>query len=143
MANINQYVEEANVFFKKVAAELGNPEDTAHAARVTTAFFHALRERITPEQSMHIISQLPMILKGIYVDGWKMTREPNDSKTMREFLDEVREHSLRSAGRDFGNDQQARENLSAVLRVLKNYVSEGEMNDIRAQLPQPLAEMFE
>lgn len=141
--NINKYVEEANLFFKNVAIELGNPEGIDHATRVTTAVLHTIRERISPEESMHLLSQLPMILKGIYVDNWKITREPSNSDTLDEFLDEVRAHSLRSAGRDFGNDQQARDAVIAVLRVMDQYVSEGEKQDVKANLPKSLAALFD
>ncbi|HYC39241.1 MAG TPA: DUF2267 domain-containing protein [Chitinophagaceae bacterium] len=142
MDKLNKYLEEANVFFRDVAIELGNPQDTDHAFRVSVALFHTLRDRITTQESMHVISQLPMILKGLYVDGWKIHDEVDRTDTLHEFLDAVRSHSLRNAGRDFGNDQQAVDNLSAVIRVLRRYVSEGEMRHIRQQLPQPIAELF-
>jgi uncharacterized protein (DUF2267 family) len=141
--NIGKYVEEVNLFLKQVAQELGNPSDIDHAGRVTTSVLHTLRERISVEESIHLISQLPMILKGIYVDGWDISREMRQSDTLDEFLDEIREHNLRSAGRDFGNDQQAREHVKAVLRVMRNYVSEGELNHIKDQLPKPIAELFD
>lgn len=142
-ANINKYMEEANVFFNNVAKELGNPGDIDHASRVARAVLHSIRDRIAPEQSMHIISQLPMILKGIYVDGWKITMKTADSKTIDEFLDEVRAHSMNAAGRDFGNDQQAREVVVAVLKVIQNYVDEGEIRDLKAHLPKPLADLIQ
>ena len=139
-----KYVEELNLFLKNVAQELGNPGDTDHAGRVTVAVLHTLREKISVEESMHFISQLPMILKGIYVDGWGISRERNNADTLDEFLDDIRQYNPGFAGRDFGNNQQARENVKAVLRVMQNYVSEGEMNHIREQLPKPIAEaLFE
>jgi uncharacterized protein (DUF2267 family) len=141
--NLNKYVEEANRFFKDVAVELGNPSDINHASRVTIAILHTLRERISPEESMHLIAQLPMILKGIYVDGWKITRQQNDVTTVDEFLDEVRAHCIRSAERDLGNNQEARAVVYAVLRVMRQYIDEGEMKHIKHQLPQTIAELFE
>lgn len=143
MRNINKYVEEASIFFKQVANELGNPEDTDHAFRVTTAFLHTLRERISPGESMHVISQLPMILKGIYVDGWKLSENVSNAKTLHEFLDEVRAHTNRTAARDFGDDMQARDQLTAVIRVMRKYIDEGEIRNIKVQLPEPIAELFE
>jgi uncharacterized protein (DUF2267 family) len=143
MANIGKYVEEANLFFKEVAAELQTPDDIGHASRVTTAVFHTLRDRITVEESMHLISNLPMILKGIYVDGWKITRQADRTDTLDEFLDEVREHAPREAGRDFGGHQMARDTVKGVLRVLRKYVDEGEIRHIQQQLPEGVAALFE
>lgn len=142
--NINKYGEEAQLFLRQVAEELGNREDIDHAGRVTIAVVHTLREKISVEESIHLISQLPLILKGVYVDGWDITREfMSESNTLEEFLDEIREHAPRTAGRDFGDNQQTRENVMAVLRVMRNYVSEGEMNHIKQQMPKSIAELFE
>jgi uncharacterized protein (DUF2267 family) len=142
MANINKYTEEANRFFKDVARELGNANDIPHAMRVTTSVLHTLRERISLEESFHVISQLPMIIKGIYVDGWDISRQVNRIDTLQEFLDELRDHSAKDPARDFGNDAQAAECVKAVVHVMRNYVSEGEMIHIKDQLPKEIAELF-
>ena len=141
--NTAKYAEEANIFVKQVAQELGNPADINHAGRVTVAVLHTLREKITVPESIHLISQLPMILKGVYVDGWDISREMSQSDTLDEFLDELRQYSQRTAGRDFGDNQQAADHVKAVLRVMRNYVSEGEMRHIKEQMPGPLKVLFE
>jgi uncharacterized protein (DUF2267 family) len=143
MVNMGKYVEEANVFLKEVARELGTPDDMGHASRVAAAVLHTLRERISVEESMHLISNLPMILKGIYVDGWKITKQAYHADTLEDFLNEVREHSRVDPGRDFGSDTMARETVQAVIRVLRKYVDEGEMRHIRQQLPEGVAVLFE
>jgi uncharacterized protein (DUF2267 family) len=110
---------------------------------VTTAVFHTLRERITVEESMHLISNLPMILKGIYVDGWKITKHIYDADTLEDFLNEVIQHTPRQDGYDFGGKQMARDTVKAVLRVLRRYVDEGEIRHIQQQLPEGVAALFE
>ena len=142
--NIHKYADDAHVFLRQVAQELGNRNDVEHAARVTVAVLHTLREKISVEESIHLISQLPLILKGVYVDGWDITREfMSEANTLDEFLEEIREHAPRTAGRDFGDNQQTQENVMAVLRVMRNYVSEGEMNHIKQQMPKSIAVLFE
>jgi uncharacterized protein (DUF2267 family) len=141
--NTGKYVEEVNHFLRQVATELGNPEDTDHAGRVTIAVLHTLRERISVEESIHLISQLPIILKGIYVDGWDISREMSEADTLDEFLEGIRQNAPRTQARDFGNDQEAREKVKAILRVMRNYISTGEMNHIREQLPDRLGVLFE
>jgi uncharacterized protein (DUF2267 family) len=140
--NFQKYVDEGNRFINRLAEALGNASDKDHASRVSVAVLHAIRDRIKPEESMHLIAQLPMMLKAVYVDGWNITREPADAKTIEEFLNEVREHAPRSAARDFGNDQQARDNVKAFFSVLRGYVDEGEMADLCAQLPAGVRELI-
>ncbi|HYH14915.1 MAG TPA: DUF2267 domain-containing protein [Flavisolibacter sp.] len=141
--NTSKYVEDANIFLRQVAQELGEPNNINHAGRVTVGVLHALRVNISVEESMHLISQLPMILKGVYVDGWNISLPLSHSNSLEEFLDDVRMQILPTSERDFGDNQQARENVRAVLRVMKNYVSEGEMRHIKQQLPEPIAALFE
>ena len=143
MINMGKYVEEATLFFKEVARELGNPDDVSAAGRITAAVLHTLRERLSVEESMHLISNLPMILKGIYVDGWKITKHAYHADTMDEFLNEVREHSRVDPGRDFGPDEIAQEKVKAVTRVLRKYIDEGEIRHIRQQLPEGVAVIFD
>jgi uncharacterized protein (DUF2267 family) len=143
MANIQKYAEEANSFFKEVAQELQIPEDTELAARVTTAVFHTLRERITVEESMHLISNLPMILKGIYVDGWKIMKHVYNADTLEEFLNEVRQHAPRTGDHDFGGKQMAKDTVKAVISVLRRYLDEGEIRHIQEQLPEGVAALFD
>lgn len=138
-----EYAQKGNEFVNKVAAELGNPEDRDHAARVIKSVLHTLREVITPEESMHLISQLPMYFKAVYVDGWKLSESAKRVSSLDEFLDQVREHSSRTAGRDFGNDQTTRDNIIAVFRVIKQQVNQGEIEDVKVQLPEPIAELWE
>lgn len=141
--NLDTYSQKANQFLNETAEELGNPEDRGHAERVTLAVFHALRDVITPEESMHLISQLPFYLKAAYAENWKVSREPKRIRSMEEFLENLREHSNRTAARDFGNDETAKEKTKAVFRMLQKNVSEGEIAHVKVQLPPPLVELWE
>lgn len=121
----------------------GAPDDLDRALRILTAFFHTLRDNITAEESMHFVAQLPMLLKAIYVDGWKLAHKSGGGHTLAAFLDEVRIKCGTSAGSDLGSDHRAAITLQNVLGVLRNYISEGELEDIRAQLPEEIASLFE
>lgn len=134
---------EGNIFIKKVAQELGDPDDREHAFRVTQSVFYVLRDRITIEESMHLISQLPMAIKALYVNNWKISKDRRKDDTSEEFYNAIREQSRRLAARDFGNDSQTRHAVHAVFSVIKQYAGEGEIKDIQSQLPQPLAELWE
>jgi|SRR3954464_10127756 uncharacterized protein (DUF2267 family) len=139
---VSKYAEEANEFFKRVAVELGDPQDTGKAYRITRAVLHTLRKKIDAGESMNLVSQLPMILKGIYVDGWKISPQQKNHDGVPEFLQEIRDYLSRTAENDFPDEQEVLNGLFAVMRVLRNYVDEGEMEDIRAQMPRAIAPLF-
>lgn len=143
MANISKYLEEASRFFKSVARSLDTPSDIEHAHRVTSAVLHSIRERISVDKSMHLISNLPMLLRGIYVDGWILSRTSFGADTLEDFLQLVREHATALPGRDFGNNKITEHQVRAVLHAMKGYVPEGEYKDIQGQLPKAVANLFE
>jgi uncharacterized protein (DUF2267 family) len=141
--NFQRYEQEGRSFLAEVARELEAPEDLAHAQRVFTAVMHTLRERITPEEWLDLISQLPRYIKTLCIEGWRISGKVNRLKTQEEFLQEVRGQLPRTAGRDLGDIQSTRKKAEAVFHVLHQHVSEGELKDIKAQLPDTLAELLE
>jgi uncharacterized protein (DUF2267 family) len=140
--NINKYTAEANRFVNEVAAELGEVSDLETAGRVTVAVFHTLREKLSPEESFHLIAQLPTLLKGVYVDGWDPNKEADRSGSRKDFINDLREHDLLGGSREQKEEVQAARNFRSVIRVLSHYVSEGEMRHLRQQLPGAVGEMF-
>jgi uncharacterized protein (DUF2267 family) len=135
------YVQEAHKFVKDIAAELGEPDNTYQADRIMTSVLHALRDILTPEESLHLISQLPMLIKGIYVNGWRLSTK-NRIRSMDEFIESLMLQNPRTAPQDFGTDEKAIERTKAVFKVLRNQIAIGEVKDIVSQLPSELTELW-
>jgi uncharacterized protein (DUF2267 family) len=137
--NFNQYASEGNAFLKDYAREMDLEGDPAKAARILTAILHALRELITPEESVQLIAQFPMFLKAVYVNGWKLKKQKPRVKKLNEFIALVRKLVGSSADSDFEyKDEVAEQYIDATLIYLRKYVSHGEMEDIRGILPTDL-----
>jgi uncharacterized protein (DUF2267 family) len=79
-----------------------------------------------------------MLIKAIYVDGWKINNHAPRVRQLSEFIEAVREADGRSAGYDFVTDREIEEAILAVFRVVKNHVSEGEIDDLIFVLPAEL-----
>lgn len=139
--NFEQYAPDANAFVREVAQELGNPDDTDHAYRVMKSVFHTVRTVLTPEESLHFISQLPLTIKGVYVDGWHIPAKDR-IRSMPEFLQCLRKQNPTSAGRDFGNDETAKQHAKCVLNVIKRHVTTGEVQHMIDQFPMELTELW-
>ncbi len=145
-----KYVATGNSFIKEVAQELtGKPKeeiteaDKERALRITRAVLHGLRNRLTPEEFVDLISQLPMCIKAVAVDGWKIDKTPEKIKHVDEFVEEVWNEDGRVAPRDFGSREEAKEAIKAVLRVIKRHVSDGEIKDVEAEMPKELKQFIE
>jgi len=141
--SLNHFVKKGKEFLSAVALELGRPNDEKYASRVVSSVFHTIRDRITTEESFHLISQLPLFAKAIYVDGWKPSKNIYAVNTLEEFLEVVRNKSPRTAEKDFPTLEDAKKGVSAVFFIVKQYASAGEIEHVKAQLPEKIAELLE
>lgn len=141
--NFNQYATEGNTFLKEYTKEMNLGEDRDKAGRILTAILHALRDIIPPEESLQFIAQLPMFLKAVYVNGWRIKKDKPKVKHFAQFLDLVREHDGPSAVNDFEySDEVAERYVDTTFIYLRKYVSLGEMQDLRDGLPKDLKSMI-
>ena len=128
------YARKGYEFIDEVAREL-NSTDTDKAGRITRCVIRALRNRITIEESFSLITQLPMALKGVYVDGWKNDDLNNSNGQNIDFIKEVFKEDDNSAWRDFSNEDEVKLSIIAVLKVLSQHILVPEFENIIALLP--------
>jgi uncharacterized protein (DUF2267 family) len=107
-----------------------------------TAVFNTLRETISINESFHMISQLPMLIKAIYINGWK-PKEKNKIRTMDNFIECLMLQNPRATVHDYPNDEAAIDRTKAVIRVLRRHISPGEIDDVIGQLPAELTSLWE
>lgn len=139
--NFNQFAQEANTFMKMYAKELDLGDDTEKAGRILSSVLHGLREVITTEESLQMMAQFPMFLKAVYVNGWTL-RKRDKIKTMADFIALVREFDGKTAMNDFRSDEIAENYITSTFLLLRQYVSLGEMEDLRTLLPKELKSMI-
>lgn len=135
--NFNQFASEANTFMKEYAKELDLVGNTAVAGRILSSILHGLREIISIEESLQFIAQLPMFLKAVYVNGWSI-RKKKRIKNMREFVDLVRQFNGTTKMTDFKSYELAEQYIHATFIMLHRFISSGELDDIRSELPKEL-----
>ncbi len=133
---IERSVEKAHIWLKELAGELG-VEDRRYAYRALRAVLHALRDRLTVDVAAKLAAQLPTLIRGIYYEDWDPSRTPLPIHDVDAFLDcVVRE------GRMSG-ETEASIAVTAVARVLREHVTEGEIDDVLAVLPDKLRVLIE
>ncbi len=128
---IERSVEKAHIWLDEVAGQLGT-DDRHQAYRVLRAYLHALRDRLTVDESAQLAAQLPDLIRGIYYEGWNPSSTPVKYHGFADFLDRV------AADAELDGETSASYAVSAAAGVLRRHVSAGEIDDVRAQLPEDL-----
>lgn len=126
-------IQKGQSWVRELAEELGDDEQRAYQALRGT--LHALRDRLAPEEAVHLGAQLPMLVRGLYYEGWTLSGKPV-KRNREEFLDAVRQAFGPTAGAD--PEQAAR----AVFRLLEKHVTQGELQDVQGSLPKDLRELW-
>lgn len=140
--NFEKNAAKGNEFLNHLTIELGIPNDRARAGRILRSVLKALRNRLTVEESMQMIAQLPMAIKAVYIDGWKLSKKQERMKTLDDFMIGVLEEDKLAAINDFSSEEQTKAAIEAVFKTLSRYVSEGEFMDIIAVVPKELKIFF-
>jgi uncharacterized protein (DUF2267 family) len=139
----DKYAHEGNEFVNKLAKKLGHPEEIARTGIVLRAVLHTLRDRLTMSESLHLLAQLPMFLKAIYVENWKYLKKPSRLDTLDEFTEEVKRHQDQYGEDEFDWEKHTKDIVSIVFEALSPYISAGETEHIKAQLPRELEKFFD
>lgn len=126
-------VEKTNRVLKDIEDAYGwPPERRKQSYAALRVVLHALRDRLTVVESAQLAAQLPMLITGLYYEGWDPSRVP--VKMGRdEFLDRVRREFI------FQLDGEIEGLVRTVLSALRPHISDGEWEDIRSSLPDDLA----
>lgn len=138
----DEYAAKGKSFVAEVATAL-NTDDQEKAGRMLRCVLRALRNRLTVEESFQFISQLPMAIKGVYVDGWKVKLNPSKIKHIEDFRTEVMKEDDFAALKDFDHDGAVDEAIKAVFEVLALHVSPGEIEHVLNALPAALRATLE
>lgn len=124
-----------NLWLKEVAQEL-DTEDYQRAYRALRVVLHALRDRLTVAEAADLGAQLPMVIRGLYYEGWSTAGKPVKEHNREEFLKHIADA--------FSDDSRVYpEGITwAVFKVLERHVSAGEIGDVKSLLPAGLRSLW-
>lgn len=141
--NLEKHYQEAHKYINHLAEQLGHPEEKQRALIIWKAVMHTIRGRIQISESLDLISQFPLFLKGMYVDQWKYhEKPPKDYDTVEQMKNMVKNLQSRYGEAEFNWDMPTEEIIATTLDSLKEYVSEGQMAHIKGQMPAEVKSVF-
>jgi uncharacterized protein (DUF2267 family) len=131
VTSLDHTVQETNTWLKAVDEQLGL-ENRHHAYNALRAVLHALRDRLSPEVAAKLGAQLPILVRGIYYEGWHMAGTPTKDRHLQEFVD----HILEELPPQFPLD--ALTVARGIYEILWEKLDPGEFEKLMNHLPVPL-----
>jgi uncharacterized protein (DUF2267 family) len=107
--------------------------DTLRLLRVT---LHQIRDRIHVNETAQLSAQLPIIIRGMFFEGWQPNLVPLPERRAADFISAIEHH--------VGDMMEYRgpQDILTVFKLLNARISAGQINDIRANLPEEIRALW-
>ena len=128
-------VHTTNKWLNTVVEELGwgDRQLAYHALRAT---LQTVRDRLTVEVAANLGAQLPLLVRGVYYEGWEPARVPIKMRSAEEFLSLVEERYQHRQPVDIAQVTRA------ALRTLNKFVTDDQIEKVRDMLGEELRSLW-
>jgi uncharacterized protein (DUF2267 family) len=117
-------------------------EDKSSVYRILKSVLHTIRECITTEESLTLMTKLPLFAKLVYAEDWKLRKMKDlpKPKTIQEFVAELKEnHDRAFLGYDFANNEEIERDCRMVLGFLLEMMAKRKDEHV---LPERIEKLF-
>jgi uncharacterized protein (DUF2267 family) len=128
-------VQESNLWLKDLMERL-NTNDRHHAYSTLRAVLHALRDRIGSENAAHLGAQLPMLLRGLFYEGWDPTGKPSKERHEAAFLAHIAKELPRA------DEKEIEQGVYVALDVLTKHIDRGTAVKLASMFPLELRKFW-
>jgi uncharacterized protein (DUF2267 family) len=106
--------------------------------QATKAVLHSIRDRLQIEEVVHFSANLPLIFKGMMMDGYSLKDKPLRIRDLESFLEYI-QVNYDASMRDIVNTEDA---FTSVVGVLNKRIGGGELCKVAANMPEPIRRLF-
>ncbi|SNR84957.1 DUF2267 domain-containing protein [Puniceibacterium sediminis] len=132
---IDHTVQLTHEWINELRERLGwdSSRDALRLLRVTLV---QIRDHLGHEELAQLSAQMPLLIRGMFFEGWQPAHTPVRDRKV--------EHFVAAIEAQIGDalDWRGQEDITAVFRTLDNKISEGEIRDIKAGLPQAIRDIW-
>lgn len=97
---------------------------------------HAIRDHLRVDESAQFSAQLPLLIRGMYFENWVPKMTPIKERKLTAFVSRIE---------DLVSDiieYRGAADIQVVLKMLNARISQGEVEDIRANLPAEIRDFW-
>jgi len=132
---IDNAMQTTNVWLNDLDKRTGwNHKQRAY--RLLRSVLHVIRDHQSVDEAAQLAAQLPVLIRGIYYEGWDPSKTPVIERKAEGFIARVQTA--------FKSDPlgDAPEAIAAVIAVMRNHVSAGEMEDVEKSFSSDIRKLF-
>jgi uncharacterized protein (DUF2267 family) len=129
-----QAAQQAQQWVNELAADLNWNERRAY--HLLRSVLHTLRDFLSPEEMADLSAQLPVLVRGVYFEGWQPQEAPVWQRKKEDFVALV----AKDFSQDFLDDPDGA--IAAVFRLLDRHVSKGEIVQVRNSMKKSLRHLW-
>jgi uncharacterized protein (DUF2267 family) len=100
------------------------------ALRLFRATLHQVRDQLMPDELAQLSAQLPLLIRGMFFEGWVPKRTPAKTRSAADFIAAIEEQMSDT------EEYRGPEDIRYVFDLLNARLSRGEIEDVRACLPE-------
>ncbi|MEW6167812.1 MAG: DUF2267 domain-containing protein [Pseudomonadota bacterium] len=132
---LDRTVQLTNQWLEDVGAYLDTP-DRQTAYRAMRAVLLGVRDRIGADNAAHLAAQLPLLIRGIFYDGFRPSATPSRERSREAFLGKL-DHAV-FRGLQIDPERAAK----AVLRVMAEHIDPNEIEKVAQLFPEELRDLW-
>lgn len=129
-----QAAQQAQHWVNELASDLDWSAQRAY--RLLRAVLHTLRDWLSPEEAADLSAQFPVLVRGIFFEGWHPSLDPIRERSKQDFVEAV------ARGFDDGADVDIEDAIGAVFNLLDRHISYGEIVQVRNLMKKSLRELW-
>ena len=136
--SLDRAIQNAIQWLNDIQNELGwDNRDSVYKA--TKAVLQTIRDRLPVEEVVHLTANLPLVMKGMLMDGYDLKDKPVKMRSVEEFYEYIQQYYDWQRRETIETEKVAR----AVITVLNRRMRGGEMRKVAANLPEKIKRLFE
>lgn len=132
---IDQSVHLTHEWINELAGRLGWSSKRS-ALRLMRVTLHRIRDHLLVNEVAQLSAQLPVMIRGFFFEGWVPKYTPIRERHEEEFIAFIRQQMNDT------EEYRGRDDIKCVFDLLNARISRGEVEDIRASLPQDLRDLW-
>lgn len=134
--SFEQQIKETQQWLTEIAELMDASKRKDWAYSALKAVLHTVRDRTTLQEVFHLSAQLPVLIRGIYLENYSPNGKPLKLKA-EQFMSMIREKM------GPGVEVSEVDAFRAVMTVLYQKVSPGELDDIRGSMPKTIQSFWD